>query len=161
MRKDWFVRGRTVFTSASPAHRSRATPRKARRRPGGAPSTRAPRRASCGTWARASRAASPRRRLPPRPRSRPGLDRVTRVGVADALRRSHQVPPTPPSRLRTGLPPGTDELVPSALALVSIPTLLSCPRFELDLSLTHQDELRVHRRGQAYRRHGCVVAAAG
>jgi hypothetical protein len=42
--------------------------------------------------------------------------------------------------------------------LVSIPSLLSCPRFELELILTHQDERRVHRPGQAYRRHGWVVA---
>jgi hypothetical protein len=42
--------------------------------------------------------------------------------------------------------------------LVSIPSLLSCPRFELELILTHQDELRVHRPGRAFRRHGWVVA---
>jgi hypothetical protein len=42
--------------------------------------------------------------------------------------------------------------------LVSIPSLLSCPRFELDVVLTHQDELRVSRPGQAFRRHGWVVA---
>ena len=41
--------------------------------------------------------------------------------------------------------------------LVSIPSLLCSPRFELELILTHQDELRVHRQGQAYRRHGWVV----
>jgi hypothetical protein len=42
--------------------------------------------------------------------------------------------------------------------LVSIPALLSCPRFELELILTHQDELRVHRAGRAFRRRGWVVA---
>jgi hypothetical protein len=41
--------------------------------------------------------------------------------------------------------------------LVSIPSLLCCPRFELELILSHQDELRVYRQGQAYRRHGWVV----
>lgn len=43
-------------------------------------------------------------------------DLQTSIGVADALRRSREVAPTPPSRYRTGLPPGTDELVLSALA---------------------------------------------
>jgi hypothetical protein len=42
--------------------------------------------------------------------------------------------------------------------LVSIPSLLCHPRFELELILTHQDELRVYRQGQAFRRHGWVVA---
>jgi len=42
--------------------------------------------------------------------------------------------------------------------LVSIPSLLCRPRFELELLLTHQDELRVYRQGQAFRRHGWVVA---
>jgi hypothetical protein len=42
--------------------------------------------------------------------------------------------------------------------LVSIPSLLCRPHFELDLLLTHQDELRVYRQGQAFRRHGWVVA---
>jgi hypothetical protein len=41
--------------------------------------------------------------------------------------------------------------------LVSLPSLLRCPRFELELILTHQDELRVYRQGQAFRRHGWVV----
>ena len=41
--------------------------------------------------------------------------------------------------------------------LVSIPSLLGCPRFELEVILTHQDELRVYRQGQAFRRHGWVV----
>ena len=41
--------------------------------------------------------------------------------------------------------------------LVSIPSLLCRPHFELDLILTHQDELRVYRQGQAFRRHGWVV----
>jgi hypothetical protein len=42
--------------------------------------------------------------------------------------------------------------------LVSIPSLLCRSHFELELLLTHQDELRVYRHGQAFRRHGWVVA---
>ncbi len=42
--------------------------------------------------------------------------------------------------------------------LVSIPSLLCRPRFELELLLTYQDELRVYRHGRAFRRHGWVVA---
>jgi hypothetical protein len=42
--------------------------------------------------------------------------------------------------------------------LVSIPSMLCRPHFELDLILTHQDELRIYRQGQAFRRHGWVVA---
>jgi hypothetical protein len=42
--------------------------------------------------------------------------------------------------------------------LVSIPSLLCHPHFELELLLTHQDELRVYRHGKAFRRHGWVVA---
>lgn len=42
--------------------------------------------------------------------------------------------------------------------LVSIPSLLCRPHFELELLLTHQDELRVYRDGKAFRRHGWVVA---
>jgi hypothetical protein len=42
--------------------------------------------------------------------------------------------------------------------LVSIPSLLCLPRFELEIVLTHQDELRVHRPGKAFRRRGWVVA---
>ena len=41
--------------------------------------------------------------------------------------------------------------------LVSIPTLLCRPQFELEVVLTHQDELRVHRPGKAFRRRGWVV----
>jgi hypothetical protein len=41
--------------------------------------------------------------------------------------------------------------------LVSIPTLLCQPQFELEVLLTHQDELRVHRHGSAFRRRGWVV----
>lgn len=41
--------------------------------------------------------------------------------------------------------------------LVSIPSLLCRPHFELELILTHQDELRAYRQGQAFRRHGWVV----
>ena len=41
--------------------------------------------------------------------------------------------------------------------LVSIPSLLCLPRFELEIVLTHQDELRVHRPGKAFRRRGWVV----
>ena len=39
-----------------------------------------------------------------------------------------------------------------------IPSLLCHPHFELELLLTHQDELRVYRHGRAFRRHGWVVA---
>jgi hypothetical protein len=42
--------------------------------------------------------------------------------------------------------------------LVSIPSLLCRSHFELEVLLTHQDELRVYRHGQAFRRHGWVVA---
>ena len=42
--------------------------------------------------------------------------------------------------------------------LVSIPSLLCQPHFELELLLTHQDELRVYRPEKAFRRHGWVVA---
>jgi hypothetical protein len=42
--------------------------------------------------------------------------------------------------------------------LVSIPALLRRPHFELELILIHQEELRVYRQGQAFRRHGWVVA---
>jgi hypothetical protein len=41
--------------------------------------------------------------------------------------------------------------------LVSIPSLLCRPRFELELVFTHQEELRVYQRGRAFRRHGWVV----
>jgi hypothetical protein len=41
--------------------------------------------------------------------------------------------------------------------LVSIPSLLCRPDFELELMLTHQEELRVYRQGRAFRRHGWVV----
>jgi hypothetical protein len=41
--------------------------------------------------------------------------------------------------------------------LVSIPALLCHPQFELELLLTNQDELRVHRYGRAFRRRGWVV----
>ena len=42
--------------------------------------------------------------------------------------------------------------------LVSI-LLLCHSHFELELLLTHQEELRVYRHGKAFRRHGWVVAA--
>jgi hypothetical protein len=42
--------------------------------------------------------------------------------------------------------------------LVSFPGLLCDPCFELEVLLTHQDELRVFRPGRAYRRRGWVVA---
>jgi hypothetical protein len=42
--------------------------------------------------------------------------------------------------------------------LVSIPSLLCRPEFELEVLLTHQDELRLHRPGRAYRRRGWVVS---
>src|SRR5207247_1639426 len=41
--------------------------------------------------------------------------------------------------------------------LVSIPALLCLPQLELELVLTHQDELRLHQPGKAYRRGGWVV----
>ena len=43
--------------------------------------------------------------------------------------------------------------------LVSIPSLLCRSHFELELLLTHQDELRVYRHGKAFRRHGWVVSS--
>lgn len=42
--------------------------------------------------------------------------------------------------------------------LVSIPALLAHEDFELEILLTHQEEVRVHREGRAYRRRGWVVA---
>jgi hypothetical protein len=42
--------------------------------------------------------------------------------------------------------------------LVSFPALLCDPRFELEVLLTHQDELRVFGRARAYRRRGWTVA---
>jgi hypothetical protein len=42
--------------------------------------------------------------------------------------------------------------------LVSVPALLAHPRFELEVVLTHQDEVRVHEPGRAWRRRGWVVA---
>jgi hypothetical protein len=42
--------------------------------------------------------------------------------------------------------------------LVSIPSLLCRSRFELELLLTQQDELRVYQQGKAFRRQGWVVA---
>ena len=41
--------------------------------------------------------------------------------------------------------------------LVSIPGLLAHENFELEVLLTHQDELRMFRAGRAYRRRGWVV----
>jgi len=41
--------------------------------------------------------------------------------------------------------------------LVSIPALLNHPSFELEVLLTHEEELRMLRPGRAYRRHGWVV----
>lgn len=41
--------------------------------------------------------------------------------------------------------------------LVSFPALLCRPTFELEVVVTHQEEHRVHRPGQAYRRRGWVV----
>ena len=41
--------------------------------------------------------------------------------------------------------------------LVSIPALLCHPRFELELLLTHQDELRVYRPGRAFPHRGWVA----
>jgi hypothetical protein len=45
--------------------------------------------------------------------------------------------------------------------LVSIPALLCRPGFEIEVLLTHQDELRLHRPGRAYRRRGWVVSGRG
>jgi hypothetical protein len=42
--------------------------------------------------------------------------------------------------------------------LVSIPALLAHERFELEIVLTHQEEVRMFEPGRAYRRHGWVVA---
>jgi hypothetical protein len=42
--------------------------------------------------------------------------------------------------------------------LVSLPALLARPGFELELLLTHEDELRRHVSGAAFRRRGWVVA---
>jgi hypothetical protein len=42
--------------------------------------------------------------------------------------------------------------------LVSIPALLAHDRFELEVVLTHEEEVRVFRAGRAWRRHGWVVA---
>jgi hypothetical protein len=42
--------------------------------------------------------------------------------------------------------------------LVSIPALLARPGFELEVLLTHQDEVRTYAPGKAYRRRGWVVA---
>jgi hypothetical protein len=42
--------------------------------------------------------------------------------------------------------------------LVSIPALLAHERFELEIVLTHQEEVRMFRPGRAYRRRGWVVA---
>jgi hypothetical protein len=42
--------------------------------------------------------------------------------------------------------------------LVSLPALLAHPRFELELVLTHEQELRRHEAGRAWRRRGWVVA---
>ena len=41
--------------------------------------------------------------------------------------------------------------------LVSIPALLGHERFELEVVLTHEEEIRVHREGKAWRRRGWVV----
>jgi len=41
--------------------------------------------------------------------------------------------------------------------LVSLPALLAHPHFSLELLLTHEEELRRHEPGRAFRRHGWVV----
>lgn len=41
--------------------------------------------------------------------------------------------------------------------LVSFPGLLGRPRLEIEVLLTEEDEIRVHRPGRAFRRHGWVV----
>jgi hypothetical protein len=42
--------------------------------------------------------------------------------------------------------------------LVSIPTLLCSPRFEIEVLLTEEEEVRVHQPGKAFRRHGWIVS---
>ena len=42
--------------------------------------------------------------------------------------------------------------------LVSFPTLLCRPRFEIEILLTEENELRVHQQGRAFRRHGWIVS---
>lgn len=42
--------------------------------------------------------------------------------------------------------------------LVSIPALLCRPRLEIEVLLTEEDELRIHRPGKAFRRRGWVVS---
>ena len=42
--------------------------------------------------------------------------------------------------------------------LVSLPALLAHERFELELLLTHEEELRRHEPGRAWRRKGWIVA---
>lgn len=42
--------------------------------------------------------------------------------------------------------------------LVSIPTLLCRPQLEIEILLTEEEELRLHRPGKAFRRHGWVVS---
>jgi hypothetical protein len=42
--------------------------------------------------------------------------------------------------------------------LVSFPTLLCRPSFEIEVLLTEEDELRVHQPGKAFRRHGWIVS---
>ncbi len=42
--------------------------------------------------------------------------------------------------------------------LVSIPTLLCRPQFELEILLTEENELRVHQPGKAFRRRGWIVS---
>ena len=42
--------------------------------------------------------------------------------------------------------------------LVSIPTLLCRPRFEIEILLTEEDELRIHQPGKSFRRRGWTVS---
>src|SRR5665811_1622661 len=42
--------------------------------------------------------------------------------------------------------------------LVSIPTLLCRPMFEIEILLTEEDELRIHQPGNAFRRRGWTVS---
>jgi hypothetical protein len=42
--------------------------------------------------------------------------------------------------------------------LVSIPALLCRPQLEIEILLTEEEELRLHRPGKAFRRHGWVVS---
>jgi len=54
--------------------------------------------------------------------------------------------------------PRHGEVVDVFSRLVSIPTLLCRPQLEIEVLLTEEDELRVHRPGKAFRRHGWIIS---